>query len=142
MLHLFQLLEDLLQTYICTWYSDLSASEAFVQQLRLAIANAARNITSRLYQANISHIIFDHLIPVAVQHAKDWQELEKRAKNLGGQPSDYIFEYLGSKIHPAAFSRDSELNHLKGLVNVLMPQLLPETHISTNNKVNSLNLLK
>ncbi|OXU20981.1 hypothetical protein TSAR_003479 [Trichomalopsis sarcophagae] len=130
-----RLLEEILQTYVCTWYSDLSSNEAFVQQLRLAIATAATNITGRLYKADLSHIIFNHLIPIAVHHARDWQELKKRAKDLGGTPTDHIADFLGSKIHPAAYSREAELNYLRGLVGALLPHLLPAIHVSTNNQV-------
>ena len=124
-----------MRTYVCTWYSDLSSNEAFVQQLRLAIATAATNITSRLYKADLSHIIFNHLIPLGIHHARDWQELKKRAKDLGGNPTDHIADFLGSKIHPAAYSRDGELNYLRGVVASLLPHLLPATHVSTNNRV-------
>lgn len=129
-------MEEILQNYVCTWYSDLSSNEAFVQQLRLAIATAATNITSRLYKADLSHIIFNHLIPLGVHHARDWQALKKRAESSGGKPTDYIPELLGSKIHPAAYSRKAELNYLRGAVATLLPHLLPATHVSTNNQVN------
>lgn len=134
----FQLLEQILQTYVCAWYSDLSSNEAFVQQLRVAIATAATNISSRLFKADLSSIIFNNLIPIAIDHAKDFQELKKRAKDLGGSPTDHIADFLGSKIHPAAYSREAELNYLRGLTATLLPCLLPATHISTNNQVNIL----
>lgn len=135
---LFQLLEEILQSYVCTWYSTLSGNDAFVQQLRLAIATAATNITSRLFKADISRIIFNHLIPLGVHHARDWQELSRRAKDLGGAPTDYVADFLGSKIHPAAYSREAELNYLRGIAATLLPHLLPATHVSTNNQVRKL----
>lgn len=127
-----------MQTYVCTWYSDLSSNEAFVQQLRLAIATATTNLTVRLYKADLSHIIFNHLIPIAVHHARDWQELKKRANDLGGIPTDHIADFIGSKIHPAAYSREAELNYLRGLVGALLPHLLPAIHVSTNNQVRAI----
>ncbi|KAL7288116.1 sorting nexin-14-like isoform X2 [Trichogramma pretiosum] len=129
------LLEEILQTYVCTWYSSLSSNEAFVQQLRLAITTAATNITGRLYKADLSQIIFNNLIPLALHHAKDWQELTKKVKDLGGTPNDHIADFLGSRIHPAAYSREAELNYLRGLVATLLPHLLPATHVSINNQV-------
>ncbi|XP_014206596.1 sorting nexin-14-like [Copidosoma floridanum] len=129
------LLEEILKTYVCTWYSDLSSNDAFVQQLRLAIATAATNVTNRLFKCDLSHIIFNHLIPLGVHHARDWRELKKRAKDLGGNPTDHIPDYLGSKIHPAAYSREAELNYLRGIVATLLPHLLPITHVNTNNQV-------
>lgn len=132
---LLQLLEKLLQSYICTWYSDLSSNKAFVQQLRLAITTATRNIASRLLNSNIPEIVFNNLVPVAIQHAQDWEELKKRSKDLGGSPRDHVADYFGNKIHAAAYSRQAELDYLRGIATTLTPILLPTTHISTNNRV-------
>lgn len=129
------LLEQLLQTYICAWYSEFSSDEAFVQQFRSAIAAAAGNIAQRLFRLDVAAVIFDHLVPIALQHAQDWRVLVNRAQNQGGNPVDYAADYLGPRIHPAAYSRDAELNYLRGLVTTLMPHLLPTTHFSVNNKI-------
>ncbi|EFN87552.1 sorting nexin-14 [Harpegnathos saltator] len=130
-----QLLEEILQIYVCTWYSDFSTNEAFIQQLRLAITTAAKNIADRLLRADTATIIFHDLIPLAIQHARDWNMLNKKSKSEVRMPQDYIGSYLGSKIHPAAYSRKAELNYLRGLVTALLPHLLPAIHISTNNKI-------
>ncbi|XP_012271513.1 sorting nexin-14 isoform X2 [Orussus abietinus] len=129
------LLEQLLQTYVCAWYSNFSSDDAFVQQLKIAIATATRNIADRLLRANVPAIIFNNLIPIALHHAQDWRILSRRAKEQGGNPEDYVTDYLGPKVHPAAYSRSAELNYLRGLIMALMPHLLPATHISTNNRV-------
>ncbi|XP_018361321.1 PREDICTED: sorting nexin-14-like [Trachymyrmex cornetzi] len=130
-----QLLEELLQMYVCTWYSDISANEAFIQQLRLAITTAAKNITIRLLRADTATLAFDGLIPLAIQHAQDWKALLKMPISEVEMPQDYIGSCLSSKIHPAAYSREAELNYLRGLVTALLPHLLPAIHVSTNNKV-------
>ncbi|KAL6264772.1 hypothetical protein P5V15_004870 [Pogonomyrmex californicus] len=130
-----QLLEEVLQIYVCTWYSDFSANEAFIQQLRLAITTVAKNIAIRLLRADTAAIAFDGLIPLAIQHARDWNVLLKMSKSDIKTPQDYIGSYLSSKIHPAAYSREAELNYLRGLVTALLPHLLPAIHVSTNNKV-------
>ncbi|XP_011865725.1 PREDICTED: sorting nexin-14-like [Vollenhovia emeryi] len=130
-----QLLEEVLQIYVCTWYSDFSANEAFVQQLRLAITTAAKNIAVRLLRADTATIAFDGLIPLAIQHAQDWSALVKMSKHDVKTPQDYVESCLSSKIHPAAYSREAELDYLRGLVTALLPHLLPAIHVSTNNKV-------
>ena len=132
---IWQLLESLLQTYVSTWYSNLSANAAFLQQIRLAIGTAVRNLAGRLLQSDISEIIFANLIPIGLQHAKDWKTLVKQAKLQGGMPEDYVIDLLGHRVHPAAYSRQSELNYIRGIVTSLLPRLLPSTYISTNNKV-------
>lgn len=66
--------------------------------------------------------------------------LNKKSKSEVKMPQDYIGSYLGSKIHPAAYSRKAELNYLRGLVTALLPYLLPAIHVSTNNKVMVQNL--
>ncbi|KYN01623.1 PREDICTED: sorting nexin-14-like [Cyphomyrmex costatus] len=130
-----QLLEEVLQMYICTWYSDISANEAFIQQLRLAITTVAKNITIRLLRADTATLAFDGLIPLAIQHAQDWKALLKISSSEIEMSQDYIGSCLSSKIHPASYSREAELNYLRGLVTALLPHLLPAIHVSTNNKV-------
>ncbi|EZA49201.1 hypothetical protein DMN91_007953 [Ooceraea biroi] len=130
-----ELLEQVLQIYVCTWYSDFSANKAFIQQLRLAITTAAKNITDRLFRADTSIITFCHLIPLTIQHARNWNILLKNSKLEKTMPQDYLKSCLSSKIHPAAYSRQAELNYLQGLATALLPYLLPAIHVSRNNKV-------
>lgn len=118
-----------------TWYSDFSSNDAFVQQLRLTTAIAVRNLAGRLLRADISEVIFNNLIPVALQHAQEYQILFEHAQKKGGRVEDYVLDYLGDKIHPAAYSREAEVSYLRGLVTGLLPHLLPSTYISINNKV-------
>ena len=73
-----QLLEDLLQKYVCAWYSDFSTNEAFVQQLRLATATATKDIAVRLLRTDVSNVVFYHLIPLILQHAQDWKHYAQR----------------------------------------------------------------
>lgn len=89
----------------------------------------------RLLRADTSIITFDGLIPLAIQHAQDWNALLRMSKSEVKTPQEYIGTCLSSKIHPAAYSREAELNYLRGLVTALLPHLLPAIHVSTNNKV-------
>lgn len=130
-----QLLETVLQTYVCEWYTTFSSDEAFLQELRQTIATAVRNIADRLFRTNISEVIFNNLLPVALQHAEDWRLLSVHAHKNGNKPEDNVLDYLGHRIHPAALSRDAEMNYLRGLVTAVIPHLIPTSYISTNNKV-------
>jgi sorting nexin-14 len=128
-------LEEILQIYVCTWYSDLSADGAFIQQLRLAITTAAKNITVRLFHADVPIIMFCDLIPLTIQHAQNWNIFLKNSRMKDTMSQDYLKNYLYCKIHPAAYSRQAELNYLRGLATALLPYLLPAIHVSRNNKV-------
>ncbi|OAD55595.1 Sorting nexin-14 [Eufriesea mexicana] len=131
------LLEDLLQKYVCAWYSDFSTNEAFVQQLRLAAATATKNITIRLLRTDVPNVVFYHLVPLILQHAQDWKTLRAKMKDTSDTTrfGNYLIDYLGREIHPASYSRKAELNYLRGIVSALIPHLLPTIHVSTNNKV-------
>ncbi|XP_076674344.1 sorting nexin-14 [Andrena cerasifolii] len=132
-----QLLEDLLQKYVCAWYSDFSNNEAFVHQLRLATATASKNITLRLLRTDVANVIFSQLIPLILQHAQDWKTFRTKIKDISDASEfrSHVKSYFGHKSHPAAYSREAELNYLRGLVTVVIPYLLPTMHVSTNNKV-------
>ncbi|XP_031833287.1 sorting nexin-14 [Nomia melanderi] len=132
-----QLLEDVLQKYVCAWYSDFSTNEAFVQQLRLATSTATKNITVRLLRTDVANVVFSRLIPLILQHSQDWKVLCSNSEKLQDTVHfrDSIIKYFGCEIHPAAYSRETELNYLRGLVTACLPHLLPAAHVSTNNKV-------
>ncbi|XP_034184894.1 sorting nexin-14 [Osmia lignaria lignaria] len=129
-----QLLEDLLQKYVCAWYSDFSADEAFVQQLRLATATAAKNIAVRLLRTDVVNVVLCRLVPLILQHAQDWKNLNAKINDTS-RLGDQIINYFGHEIHPASYSRKAELNYLRGVVTAIIPHLLPAIHVSTNNKV-------
>ncbi|XP_050597216.1 sorting nexin-14-like [Bombus affinis] len=132
-----QLLEDLLQKYVCAWYSDFSTNEAFVQQLRLATATATKDIAVRLLRTDVSNVVFYHLIPLILQHAQDWKTLRTKMKDLSDTScfGNQLINHFGREIHPASYSRKAELNYLRGIVTAFIPYLLPAIHVSTNNKV-------
>nr|XP_033337093.1 sorting nexin-14-like isoform X1 [Megalopta genalis]XP_033337095.1 sorting nexin-14-like isoform X1 [Megalopta genalis]XP_033337096.1 sorting nexin-14-like isoform X1 [Megalopta genalis] len=132
-----QLLEDVLQKYVCAWYSDFSTNEAFVQQLRLATATATKNIAVRLLRTDVANVVFYRLIPLLLQHSQDWKVLSANSQKSCdiSHFRDHVIKYLGHEIHPAAYSRKAELNYLRGLVIAILPHLLPAVHVSTNNKV-------
>ncbi|XP_003705519.2 sorting nexin-14 isoform X1 [Megachile rotundata] len=132
-----QLLEDLLQKYVCAWYSDFSADEAFIQQLRLATATATKNIAVRLLRTDIVNVILCRLVPLILQHAQDWKNLKAKMEDTSDTSNfgDCLINYFGREIHPASYTRKAELNYLRGIVTALIPHLLPAIHVSTNNKV-------
>ncbi|XP_006608646.1 sorting nexin-14-like isoform X1 [Apis dorsata] len=132
-----QLLEDLLQKYVCAWYSNFSTNEAFVQQLRLATATATKNITVRLLRTDVPNVVFYHLIPLILQHAQNWKTLRTKVKDVSDMSSfgNQLIDHFGCEIHPASYSRKAELNYLRGIVTAIIPHLLPAIHVSINNKV-------
>ncbi|XP_043513618.1 sorting nexin-14-like [Frieseomelitta varia] len=132
-----QLLEDLLQKYVCAWYSDFSANEAFVQQLRLAAATATKDIAVRLFRTDVPNVIFCHLIPLVLQHAQDWKTFSAKMRDISDTScfGNQLIDHFGRQIHPASYSRKAELNYLRGAVTAIVPYLLPAIHVSTNNKV-------
>ncbi|XP_043256850.1 sorting nexin-14-like [Colletes gigas] len=132
-----QLLEDLLQKYICAWYSSFSTNKAFVQQLRVATTTATKNLVVRLLRTDVANIVLCRLVPLILQNAEDWKTLRTRIQDTSDASHfrKHVIGYLGNEIHPAAYSREAELNYLKGLVTAVVPHLLPAIHVSTNNKV-------
>lgn len=130
-------MEDLLQKYVCAWYSNFSTNEAFVQQLRLATATATKNITVRLLRTDVPNVVFYHLIPLILQHAQNWKTLRMKVKDISDMSSfgNQLIDHFGCEIHPASYSRKAELNYLRGIVTAIIPHLLPTIHVSINNKV-------
>ncbi|KAK9303202.1 hypothetical protein QLX08_004982 [Tetragonisca angustula] len=95
-----QLLEDLLQKYVCAWYSDFSTNEAFVQQLRLAAATATKDIAVRLLRTDVPNVIFCHLIPLALQHAQDWKTFSAKMRDVSDTScfGNQLIDHFGRQV--------------------------------------------
>lgn len=108
-----------------------------MQQLRFATATASKNIAIRLLRTDVTNVIFYRLIPLILQHAQDWKTLRTTVKESSDQSrfGNRLIDYFGREIHPASYTREAELNYLRGVVAAVTPHLLPAIHVSTNNKV-------
>ena len=137
------LLDLVLRSYVTSWYSNITRSPNFVNEIDKAIRRALVNIRERVENVDIVEVAVSRFIPIITNHLKDFYEAERavRGKNLNRNVTEseeldlaIAGKYREGKLHPAASLAFSDTNlvqqeHLRKLVVRLMPEVLPESMI-------------
>ena len=77
------------------------------------------------------------VIPISLCHidaliqADNFVRSNKNTRQLNLELRDAYVDYLGPRIHPAAFSRFNEVNYVQSTVASLVPHLLPQRYQSS-----------
>lgn len=135
------LLDSILRDYVTSWYSKISPSSNFVNEIERAIRTALINISDRLFAVDIVEVVVSRIVPLVTAHLKDFYEAERsvRGKNLNRNVTEseeldiaIAGKYRDGKLHPAASLAYSDLKlvqqeHLRTIVVRLLPEVLPES---------------
>lgn len=132
----------IIQTFISSWYSTITQDESFNWNVKVEISEAIRQIALRIQKVRKTRIFFnaalvhqvrlqfqiDHprllsnkLLPVVYSHI----DILDRIIQEGKSHEDQIHSFISNEntVHPAVFSRTSELQYLrylsKSLVRIL-----------------------
>ena len=139
------LLDSILRDYVTSWYSKISPSSNFVNEIERAIRTALINISDRLFVVDIVEVAVSRVVPLITAHLKDFYEAERtvRGKNLNRNitESDELDiaiagKYRDGKLHSAASLAYSDLKlvqqeYLRSTVVRLLPEVLPESMIKS-----------
>lgn len=139
------LLDWILRDYVTLWYSKISPSSNFVNEIERAIRTALINISDRLFAVDIVEVAVSRVVPIVTAHLKEFYEAERtvRGKNLNRNitESDELDiaiagKYRDGKLHPAASLAYSDLklvqqDYLRRIVVRLLPEILPESMIKS-----------
>nr|CAD7261904.1 unnamed protein product [Timema shepardi] len=126
-------LNKTLSEYVYSWYSDLSRDESFVQELRHSIRYAASVVLRQGLQVDLANLITSKLIPAGLGHMDDYLGSLRLAARQKLTLDRATVQFLGSRLHPAVKNRERELNYLRQLVSMLLPQLLPPSQLACSN---------
>ena len=139
------LLERILRDYVTSWYSKISPSPNFVNEIERAMRTALINISNRLFGIDVVEVAVSRIVPSVTAHLKEFYEAERtvRGKNLNRNitESDELDiaiagKYRDGKLHPAASLAYSDLKlvqqeYLRRIIARLLPDVLPETMIKS-----------
>lgn len=139
------LLERILRDYVTSWYSKISPSPNFVNEIERAMRTALINISNRLYGIDVVEVAVSRIVPLVTAHLKEFYEAERivRGKNLNRNitESDELDiaiagKYRDGKLHPAASLAYSDLKlvqqeYLRRIIARLLPDVLPQTMIKS-----------
>lgn len=81
-------------------------------------------------QVDVPRLIMCKLLPAGIQHLDDFLGIQQWAKSSGISIDSASLQYIGTRMHPAAFNREMELSYLRQLTNLLLPHLMPNYHLN------------
>ncbi|MDI1490685.1 MAG: tRNA (guanine-N(7)-)-methyltransferase (tRNA(m7G46)-methyltransferase) [Ramalina farinacea] len=139
------LLDWILRDFVTTWYSRISTSPAFINEIDRSIRAALIDIRKRLFARDIVEVVVSRIVPLVTKHLKDFYEAERAVRginlNRNVTESDELDLAIASKykegaLHPAASLKHSDLQlvqqeYLRRLVIRVLPQVLPESMIKS-----------
>ncbi|MCJ1340902.1 Intermediate filament protein [Bachmanniomyces sp. S44760] len=139
------LLDLVLRDFITSWYSNITRSPYFVNEIDSAVRTALVNIRERVENVDIIEIAVSRFVPIITEHMKGFYDAERavRGKNLSRNVTDaeelelaIAAKYRDGKLHKAAslaFSdtRNSQRDYLRRLIVRLLPSILPESMIKS-----------
>ena len=139
------LLERILRDYVTSWYSKISPSPNFVNEIERAMRTALVNISNRLFGIDVVEVAVSRIVPLVTAHLREFYEAERvvRGKNLNRNitESDELDiaiagKYRDGKLHPAASLAYSDLKlvqqeYLRRIIARLLPEVLPEAMIKS-----------
>ena len=139
------LLNLAMRDFIASWYSNISSSPAFVNEVDRYIRLALAEIRDRLLKEDVVNVLVTTMVPIITTHMKDFDQAERLVKGRSlsrnmteGEELDLAIaaKYNDGKLHQAASlafsdSKAIEQDHLRKLVVRVLPEVVPADLISS-----------
>ena len=140
-----ELLSWLLRDLVTSWYTNISRSLNFVNEIDRAIRLALVNIRDRILGVDIVEVAVARIVPLITSHLREFYEAERavRGKHLNRNVTEseeldlaIAGKYREGRLHPAASMAYSDLKivqqeHLRRIVVRILPEVFPETILSS-----------
>ena len=139
------LLDWVLRDFVSIWYSRITRSPNFVNEIDRTVRTALASIRDRIFGVDIVEVAVSRIVPIVTSHLKDFYEAERiiRGKHLNRNVTEseeldlaIAGKYRNGKLHPAASLAFSDLKlvqqeYLRKIVVRLMLEVLPESMIKS-----------
>ncbi|KAI9512877.1 PhoX domain-containing protein [Russula earlei] len=130
--------------FVLTWYRDISSSPSFPTAVSATLHSALGRLFHRLSSADPASIIVKRVLPKITTHVEQFRESEIALRGAGlerrlteSEELDVLlasrYASKGGKLHPAinnlssSYTKQAEENHLKYLLDRILPLILPES---------------
>nr|CAD7454246.1 unnamed protein product [Timema tahoe] len=90
-------------------------------------------VDEAIEDVDLADLITSKLIPAGLGHMDDYLGSLRLAARQKLTLDRATVQFLGSRLHPAVKNRERELNYLRQLVSMLLPQLLPPSQLACSN---------
>ncbi|XP_052860085.1 sorting nexin-14-like [Anopheles cruzii] len=117
-----KLFTHILDTFVRSWYNQVTPDEEFLYHLKANFRDALCRLVLRAKEIDAPAVIMNRLLPTVFIH----YEIIAKMMLVDGVPMDKLaktFVIDEYPIHPAVLNRGAELNYLRGVAKVLIPRL-------------------
>ncbi|TGZ84808.1 hypothetical protein EX30DRAFT_313577 [Ascodesmis nigricans] len=144
------LLSYVLRDFILAWYNSISTAPSFPNHVSSLIRHILSSTLERSQEVDLPQLLVARIAPLVTAHIYDFSEAEKavRGKHLNKHLTEseelddaIAGKYRDGRLHPAAASGFSntklaQQEHLRGLVETVLPSVLPKNEKDTQVVVN------
>ena len=139
-------MELVIENFVNSWYKTITTDLAFINHLSYTLRHVLANVRDRFLQIDTVELVVGRIVPLLTNHLSDFSAAEKVVRGIHlnkrlteSEELDLAIagKYRDGKLHPAAslaFS-DSKLaqqDHLRAMVDLILPLVMPETEMKSN----------
>lgn len=142
-------LDDILRLiardFVTSWYSHISKSPVFPNEVDSNVRHAFINVRDRLFATDLVEAVTVRIVPILTSHFRDFYEAERavRGRKLNRDVTEseeldlaIAAKYRDGKLHPAASLAYSDTKllqqeHLRNLVTGILPCVLPRKSLNS-----------
>lgn len=134
----------IVRDFVLVWYKDISSSPSFPTAVSSTLHASMEKLLARALTMDLSALVVKRILPKVTSHIERFRQSEVALRGAGLERKLTQSEELdlllasryaamgGGKLHPAVdnlsstFTKQSEENHLRELVDKALPFILPE----------------
>lgn len=134
-----------MRDFVTSWYSNITPSAVFVNEVDRYIRIALVEIRDRLLREDLVSVVVTQIVPIMTAHIRDFDQAERLVKGRSlsrnvteGDELDLAIaaKYKDGRLHPAAslaFSdtKSIEQDHLRKIVLRILPDVVPNDLVSS-----------
>ncbi|KAI6135544.1 PhoX domain-containing protein [Pisolithus croceorrhizus] len=139
----------IVRDFVLSWYDDISSSPSFPTAVSTTLRKSVDQLLERVCAVDFPSLIVKRILPKVTTHIEQFRLSEVALRGAGLQrhltQSEELDMLLASKyaskdarLHPAVdnlsstFTKQNEESHLRGIVDRILPQILPEQDAQSN----------
>ncbi|PHH65962.1 hypothetical protein CDD81_910 [Ophiocordyceps australis] len=139
------LLDLVLRDFVTSWYSHISPSPVFPNEVDRTVRLALANLLEPLRHKDLAELLTSRLVPILTLHFREFNQAERsvRGRKLNRSVTEseeldlaIASKYKDGRLHPAASlsmpdTKMAQQDHLRALVARVLPRVLPSNMVSS-----------
>ncbi|XP_057622957.1 sorting nexin-19 isoform X1 [Chionomys nivalis] len=127
-------IQMIIRDFVLSWYRSVSQEPAFEAEMEAAMKGLVQELRRRMSIAD-SHALTQRVLTLCGCHLQSYiqaKEAAAREQSCSVQPSQLWDAYCqATPPHPALHSPTTEVTYARGIVNLLLKELVPKPHLET-----------